>query len=495
MHLGYSIAAICVYVFILLPYLGFVYFLLYRVCSGDGATCSFEIIESPNQSTLPGATAKRSSQVATTKSNANATSVHTTDVDTKDEQQDEVPQKAPEESCWERTVGKWKGGAAQEEVHQALTALAVTIRLWLEGCKTTQQMQSMHANPVHALLVDEPLKEAPRSASQGDVMLELQEVFHDAPCRDISPSGVGKDTAAAEEEFDETEEAQGDGMEEATVADGWMTESKAATKDGTAEKAQAAKLHQFQVVLEKGESTSAGLHDTAQEARDISDKLRATGDLVKAKEIEKLSLQLDAAAEQKAQDERAIRWPDRDANAFATALAWIATFEQICERIEQDEQAVMCTIRPPPSTAGTCSLRIHLEQVCIEVCDELCMRIEALSHLELSTRQFSQCEPGSHDSELHPSVECRVVFGLPVTAELEQTMATFASLRQIRTIAHEVHMKRRVSQRTQALYGVLYFQYVANARHLELVNHCCIFCTGISVGLCQEHPKLQVCLF
>ena len=155
----------------------------------------------------------------------------------------------------------------------------------------------------------------------------------------------------------------------------------------------------------------------------------------------------------------------------------------------------MCTIRPPPSTAGTCSLRIHLEQACIEVCDELCMRIEALSHLELSTRQFSQCEPGSHDSELHPSIECQVVFGLPVTAELEQTMATFASLRQIRTIAHEVHMKRRVSQRTQALYGVLYFQYVANARHLELVNHCCIFCTGISVGLCQEYPKLQVCLF
>ena len=491
LHLGYSFAAMCVYVFILLPYLGFVYFVLYRVCSEDGATCSFEIKESSDQSTLAGATAKRSSQVDTIKPNANAMGVHT-DVDTTDKQ-DEVPLKAPEKSCWERRVGKWTGGAAEEEVRHALTALAVTMRLWLEGCKTKQQMESMHANPIHSLLADKPLKEEPQLTSQWDVMLELEEVFHDAPCRDNSPSGVGKVTAAvgvAAAEFEATE-AQGVGVEKAMEADGWVTEPKDATKDGTAGTAQAAKLHQFQVVLEKSESTSVDLHDAAQEARDISDNLRATGDLVKANEIENLSFQLDAAAEQKAQDECAVRWPDRD----ATALSWIATFERICERIEQDERAVTYTLRPPPSKASTCSLRIHLEQACIEVCDELRMRIEALSHLELSTRQFSQCEPGSHDSDLHPSIECQVVFDLPVTAELEQAMATFASLRQIRVIAHEVHTKRRVSQRTLALYGVLYAQYVASARYVELVNHCCIFCTGLSVGLCQEYPKLQVCLF
>ena len=39
---GYSVAAICVYVFVLLPYLGIVYFILYHICSEDGLYCSFE---------------------------------------------------------------------------------------------------------------------------------------------------------------------------------------------------------------------------------------------------------------------------------------------------------------------------------------------------------------------------------------------------------------------------------------------------------------------
>ena len=41
-HWGYSVAGICVYVFILLPYLGLVYFILYHICSEDGPYCSFE---------------------------------------------------------------------------------------------------------------------------------------------------------------------------------------------------------------------------------------------------------------------------------------------------------------------------------------------------------------------------------------------------------------------------------------------------------------------
>ena len=57
-------------------------------------------------------------------------------------------------------------------------------------------------------------------------------------------------------------------------------------------------MQQLEAVLAKSESTSLELQEAAQQARDISTKLRETGHLEDANEVQDLSVQLDAATTQ-----------------------------------------------------------------------------------------------------------------------------------------------------------------------------------------------------
>jgi hypothetical protein len=144
----------------------------------------------------------------------------------------------------------------------------------------------------------------------------------------------------------------------------------------------------------------------------------------------------------------------------------------------------------------------------MEVCDEVCKRVDSLSHLELSACLFSQDDPKAHASQLDPSTESQVIFqsgtvspatlsnspaGLCDKLASDQIITNCVALRSICTEASEVHATRRFAGRTQALYGILYCRYVAKSRHVEFMNHCCIISSGLVVGLCQGHHRLQVC--
>ena len=141
----------------------------------------------------------------------------------------------------------------------------------------------------------------------------------------------------------------------------------------------------------------------------------------------------------------------------------------------------------------------------MEVCDEVCMRIDSLTHLELSAWLFSHGEP-----EVDASIESQIIFDSgtvsPPALSLSppalcdklasnQIIESCVSLRLICTEASEMHAKRRFAGRTQGLYGILFSRYVAKSRHVELMNHCSIIALGLVIGLCQDHPKLQVCCF
>ena len=144
----------------------------------------------------------------------------------------------------------------------------------------------------------------------------------------------------------------------------------------------------------------------------------------------------------------------------------------------------------------------------MEVCNEVCTRVDSMSHLELSACLLSQGDPEAHASQLDPSIESQIIFENGTVsptalskspAALSDKLASYqiitncVSLRSICTEASGVHAKRRFAGRTQGLYGILFYRYVAKSRHVELMNHCCIISLGLVVGLCQEHQKLQVC--
>ena len=146
----------------------------------------------------------------------------------------------------------------------------------------------------------------------------------------------------------------------------------------------------------------------------------------------------------------------------------------------------------------------------MEVCDEVCTRIDSLTHLELSAWIFSQGDPEADALKLDASIESQIIFDSetvsPPAMSLSppalcdklasnQIIESCVSLRLICTEASEMHAKRRFAGRTQGLYGILYSRYVAKSRHVELMNHCSIIALGLVVGLCQAHPKLQVCCF
>merc|ERR1711865_985779 len=89
---------------------------------------------------------------------------------------------------------------------------------------------------------------------------------------------------------------------------------------------EAVKLHEFQAVLEKSESTGKDLQDAAHGAHELAEKLRADGHVELADEMEKLALQLDGAAEKKLgvealEAEKAAKDGLKDVAAGAHALA------------------------------------------------------------------------------------------------------------------------------------------------------------------------------
>ena len=91
-------------------------------------------------------------------------------------------------------------------------------------------------------------------------------------------------------------------------------------------KEEAAKLHEFQAVVENSESTGKDLQDAAHGAHELAEQLRADGHLELADEMEKLALQLDGAAEKKLsvealEAEKAAKDGLKDVAAGAHALA------------------------------------------------------------------------------------------------------------------------------------------------------------------------------
>ena len=511
-HWGYSFAGICIYVFVLLPYLGFVYFVLFHICSEDGPHCSFESTThnssgsnmdvgmssdagagtgagtgasseegSHSEGAPSGMVLNESSQVIAAKSNDKAMAgeelcvqqkdwkkIHHTECpDLRQEGKSDGMQQAPQEqSCFTKRIGKWKGGAAEEEARQVFSALAVTMRLWLEEFSTL-------GYPVKE-------KEDRQLACCDGVALELEVVFHRTSVNVIPEENVV------------TSLPQLTATLSVAPADSQATE-------GVADRAHSVDVQEFQQVLENSDSSGSDLDNAAHAAHDLSDKLRADGDLEAAAQMGNLALQLNAAADLKIP----IRWPSQD-----ETLLWMETFRQICEKIEEGGSAYDYTIRPPPSKGSTCCVQLHLEEACMEVCDEVCKRVDSLSHLELSACFSSQGNSQTHASQLDPSIESQVIFqsgtvspatlsnspaGLCDRLVSDQIITNCVSLRSICTEASEVHAKRRFAGRTQALYGIIYSRYVANSRHVEFMNHCCIISLGLVVGMCQGHHRLQVC--
>ena len=279
---------ICVYVFVLLPYLGFVYFVLFHICSEDGPHCSFESTthnssgsnmdvgmssdagagtgagtgtgseEGSHSERAPsGMVLNESSQVIAAKSNDKAMAgeelcvqqkdwkkIHHTECpDLRQEgKSDGMQQASQEQSCWTKRIGKWKGGAAEEEARQVFSALAVTMRLWLEEFSTL-------GYPVKE-------KEDRQLACCDGVALELEVVFHRTSVNVIPEENVV------------TSLPQLTATLSVAPADSQATE-------GVADRAHSVDVQEFQQVLENSDSSGSDLDNAAHAAHDLSDKLRA----------------------------------------------------------------------------------------------------------------------------------------------------------------------------------------------------------------------------
>ena len=208
---------------------------------------------------------------------------------------DEIQPAPQEQSCWEKRVGRWRGGA-EEEARQVFTALAVTMRLWLDGFSTLE-------HPIKE-------KEDQHRGRCDDVAFELEDIFHrtsDSVVPEASVVTILAQPSVGKEAHVVTSWLQPTATLPVAPADNEAT-------DRVADSAHDAEVQEIKRVLENSESTGSDLDDAAHVARDLADKLRADGNLEAAAEMEKLALQLDAAAELKIP----IKWPDQD----GTLLSW-----------------------------------------------------------------------------------------------------------------------------------------------------------------------------
>ena len=237
-------------------------------------------------------------------------------------EQDETEEAPPpEQSCWEKRIGRWRGGVAEEEAREAFIGLAGTMRLWLEGLSTLEQ-------PVR-----HKEQEDQQQTNCDNVVVELEEIFHtplsvfhipewhavtslpqfgiDKDRHAVTGAGIGSDTRSI------LPVGTGAGSD-ASLPQPTATLSVAPADDEATDKAadrkHAAEMQEFQRVLENSDSTGSDLNDAAQAAHDLAYTLRADGDLEEAAEVEELALQLDDAAKLRTP----IRWPDQD----GTLLSW-----------------------------------------------------------------------------------------------------------------------------------------------------------------------------